>query len=709
MAVSRVSTSFAALRSELVKAYTECDLMVPYRPSRYDEGDLLTYDLTGVAPPRTGRATVRVERFVGGGFAGQVYRVRLVDLVSSDDADVAVDGLSVGNDYALKLLRPPSGGATRFRNLLYALGYQASFAPQSQYSAVRTGVLWQKLVRRAAGARFGDERAVCDTFATVYDRPLRTFGVLNEWVDGRTWKFEVDNRVFWRWRFRGGIPAGHNCPEYVGKRLFMRELVRLLHDMGAPELARQYEWWTCKSQPNTLLRKDSSSGYQGLTAIDFTAGLVLLPILPMSPADLILIVRGLLRGRLVQFDRGDHARLEAFVSAHAEQFDGLGEAVEELEHQETRYRAAIPDLTCHGVRAITDRRLRSSVRDGVIEAWHNLGRVDADHAALLRTCTRAFVLSYLASWIPLLGPFGVRVWGDGITRRHLTRCVRSRSYLSRAFRGDRASILMQWARVQRMDLDRARVLLERPVAFAAERFLLSWLPLHWHRAIAEPSWAWRAIKGKIEGTVRFLRDPAYREEQLLAEVRDGRHEGMLTDSEADRVIAQIKDPYIQKYLRCLAVHICTLFISEIAMVITAVAVTLYCLVYRNMTWPESVGVGTAAAAATQLLPVSLGSLTRGVYVLYLMIKERDIKNYYIAAPVSFVRVVGYLAFPLQMVTHNPALARFLAGRWTRRIVNSIPVFGEHGALLEHGVFDAFFNFPLSLARLLKRRRHSTEP
>jgi len=56
-----------------------------------------------------------------------------------------------------------------------------------------------------------------------------------------------------------------------------------------------------------------------------------------------------------------------------------------------------------------------------------------------------------------------------------------------------------------------------------------------------------------------------------------------------------------------------------------------------------------------------------------------------------------------MVTHNPALARFLAGRWARRIANVVPIFGERGALLEHAVFDLFFNLPISLARGLRGR------
>jgi len=61
----------------------------------------------------------------------------------------------------------------------------------------------------------------------------------------------------------------------------MAEIVRLFHDMGAPELARQYVWGTMKSQPNALKRTDSRhSEAGGLTGIDFRAGLALLPFFP---------------------------------------------------------------------------------------------------------------------------------------------------------------------------------------------------------------------------------------------------------------------------------------------------------------------------------------------------------------------------------------------------------------------------------------------
>lgn len=85
-------------------------------------------------------------------------------------------------------------------------------------------------------------------------------------------------------------------------------------------------------------------------------------------------------------------------------------------------------------------------------------------------------------------------------------------------------------------------------------------------------------------------------------------------------------------------------------------------------------------------------------MVYLMIRERNLRDYIIAAPVSFMKYIGYLAFPLQMTTTYPHLARFMASRWATNMVHIIPVFGEKGALLEHWIFDSFFNRPQKFAK-----------
>ena len=188
------------LRRKLEDRFEGLGLVRPFRRACYDPGHRLEYGITGVVPANAGRMIARVERFVGGGFAGQVYRVKLLGLEGE------IEGLAEGKHYAIKILKPPSGLARVFRNFLYFLAYQSHFGAQVNPDAVRVGVLWQKLIRRAAAKRFRDPGAVCNTFATFYDEDSQSFGEINEWVDGRIWKFEVDDRLFDRWSFKGEPP-----------------------------------------------------------------------------------------------------------------------------------------------------------------------------------------------------------------------------------------------------------------------------------------------------------------------------------------------------------------------------------------------------------------------------------------------------------------------------------------------------------------------
>jgi len=685
------------LREELERQFDACELVRSFRRSIYDPGHRLEYSITGVVPAHTGRIVAEVERFVGGGFAGQVYRIELLE-IQADDGPIS--GLVGGRPYAIKILKPPSTFARVFRDLLYFLAYQGPFSAQVNPASVRVGVLWQKLIRRAATVAFGSDSAVCDTYATFYDADLHSFGEINEWIDGRTWKYEVDDRLFERWDFGVRPPEDHNCPEYVHKKLFMRQLVELLHEMGAPELARQYEWWTCKSQPNALKRHSANhSPNAGLTAVDFRAGLTLLPFLPMSPADVRLILCGLARGRLVQFDRSDQVRFRQFLEEHSDRFEDLQPAIAELEEQEANHRASLPDLTHHHVRLIADGGLRRSVGDGTIIAWKNLGRLDDEHASLLRKRRGLLTLLFVLSLVPLLGRSIVKLWGNARAREHAGRCLTSFGYLWRAMRGSRIETLIVWQRKGRASDERALRLVHRPFRFWLQRILLGWLPPKWHRALVEPPFVWARIRDAVGFSLRFLREPPFREEWLLEQVDLGQREGMVSAEEADKISEQIRDPFIQKYLKSVAVHICTLPVTQVV----SLAVALYVMVRFGRSWAESAAYALAVLAIFQVTPISPGSIARGSYVVYLVISERNLRNYSVAVLVSFWKYIGYLGFPLQMVRQYPALSRLMAGRWAKSIVHFVPVFGESGGLLEHAVFDLFFNLPLSIQRAFKAK------
>jgi len=688
-------------------------LLRPRRVTRHEAGEVLELDLTGVAPAWRGRAAFEIERYVGGGFAGQVYRARLIRLDWRED-DPGGPPLEVGSAYALKMFVPWSRFGRSFRNFLYGLGFQAPFGLQTNPQAARACALWHTFIRRGAAEVLGSARAVVEVHATFQDPTIGSMGEVLEWVDGRVWRLEVNERLLDRVPdgLGGELPGAADAPatpsgaapadgvtEYQAKRDFMARLVRLFHDMGAPELARQYEWWTMKSQPNVLKRRDAGDDPSaGLVAVDFGAGLALLPFLPMSPADVRLIADGLRRGRLVQFDRGDLDRLEGYVRARPHVFDGLETALAELRAAEAAYHGAQPDLANRRLEALADRDLPRKVCRTWAEGCRVRGLMDARAAKRMWTRPTALLLFLVLGLVPLVGQFLQRLWGSGAYRRHVREWMTNFAYLRRAVRGRACEKLIDWHRRGRVAESRAMWLAEHPGWFWVQALTVGLLPAGLHRFLTDRRFAWDVFRYLALRPIKLYFDAAYRRQWLVEMVEEGRAEGMLQPDEARAILARVDEPFIQKYLKCLAVHVCTLPVTQVVSVFVA---AVYMLTTETP-WAEAWPWALVILAAFQVTPISPGSFCRGAYVVYVMIRERNWYDYRLASAVSFWKYIGYLGFPIQMVSSYPTLARFMAARWAMHGIRLIPVFGEHGALLEHGFFNVFFNVPVSLRRRWSR-------
>ena len=666
---------------------------------RYEPDTELEYRIRGVFPPREGRIKLGIERFVGGGYAGQVYRAKAVE-VEPDGEPIL--GLREGHSYALKILIPPKGVSRWFRNVIFGLAFQGPYSLQVNPDAARAGALWQKLIRRGARLRFGSEDAVVDILATLVDDTIGSCGEISEWVEGRVWRFEVDNNLDVRRRWKVGDPGEDlGSPEYRAKRTFMAHLVTLMHDMGALELARQYEWWTFKSQPNALKRLDSDPDpTSGLVAVDFRAGLALLPFLPQCPGDIKLIVQGIRRGHLVQFDRGDIDKLERFVDEKAETFSGMEEAVTELKEVDRAYRDSLPDVTHHRFKLLTSPRLRASIRTSFIKSWKIRKITDEKTSEkLLQSRFLAFIY-WIMGLIPIFGNFFRRIAGHAVYRQHYRQIWTSLDYFRRAFRARVAEALIRWHRAGRVSRELVESLASHPLRFLL-RLPLSLLPPKMHRFFSDWRFFLQSLDYMFIRPFRLYFKADVREEWLRGMITQGQKDGMLSPSEAADVQSQIKEPYIQKYLKSLAVHVCTAPITQIVSVLVAF---VYIRLHPELSWQEASVHAGLILGFFQVIPISPGSLARGLYVTFLVIRERNFRDYNIAFFVSFFKYIGYLAFPIQMAYRYPDLARFMAGRWAIGVSHIVPVFGERGALFEHTVFDMFYNFPLTLRRRFRLRR-----
>jgi len=680
--------------------FRDAKLHRPMRVVRYDAGSELIYDVTEVAGTRTARIRVVVEKFVGGGFAGQVYRVKVTEIHAPDGE---IKGLEVGGIYAMKILIPPTTFSRLFRNAIYWMGFQGPFQLQVNPVAARAGALWQKFIRRGAKVRLGDEKSVVDIHATFVDHTIGSCGEFSEWVDGRTWRLEVDDHLDFlkKWRRGGDVEIARlGSPEYRAKYEFMHEFVALLHDMGGHEFARQYEWSTAKSQPNCLKRKGTDNDPSGgLVAVDFRAGLALLMFLPMSPGDFKLIIKGLGRGSLVQFDRGSISQLERFIEAHHNDFADMRDMLDELKACERIYRDSVPDITHNFTRLFYSRRLWSTLFDSAVNGWKVRNVVDDSQAQQLRLSKTLTGWFYLMGLIPFYGMSFQRIWGHAAWRKHYKSLVTSWDYLRRAFRGRAAEKTIVWHRANRIDSARALSIAESGWRFMGH-LALSILPAGLHRLLTDWDYAKERLFYMVVRPVRLYFNPELRKQWLHEMVRDGQKKQILSNEDAGIILSQVDEPFIQKYLKSLAVHICTLPVTQMVSVLVAI---IYVAMHPEMPRAQAWGIGLGIIALFQVVPISPGSLVRGIYVVYLVIRERNFKDYNIAVFLGFFKYIGYLAFPIQMAYRYPVLARFMAGHWANESVHIVPVFGESGALLEHWVFCLFYNLPLTVRRRIRER------
>lgn len=683
---------------ELEEVFRRENILRPLRIQRYDPGAELDYEIKGVAPAIKAHLKLEVQKFVGGGYAGQVYKVKGLAIETPAGS---IEGLQVGHSYAMKIFIPPTGFARVFRNMIYAFGFQGPFSPRINPDAARAGALWQKFIRRGARLRLGSENAVVDILATFVDPKLGSYGEISEWIEGRMWRLEADDNLDARMRWKAGDSGKEvGSPEYRAKRTFMARLVKLMQEMGAPELSRQYEWWTCKSQPNALKRLTSNPNpYEGHVAVDFRPGLALLPFLPMCPADFRLILQGIGRGSLVQFDRGNIRKLENFVKNNPQTFTDMHEALAEIKEAEKSYRDSLPDLTHHHLKLVSSPKLWSSILGSSIESWKTRNIIDEKTTEKLSQKRFSALIFYLLGLLPFLGNFLRKLCGMEDYRRHYGRMLTSLDYFRRAGRARIAETLIRWHRRGRVEESRAAKLSEHPLRFFAH-LPLSIFPAKMHRFFSDRYFFLRSLDNIFVRPLRLYFKADVREKWLREIVTQGEKNGMLAEKEAALITSQIKEPFIQKYLKSLAVHVCTVPVTQIVSVAVAL---IYIKLHPELSWQQAMLHAGIILGLFQVTPISPGSLARGFYVTFLILRERNFKDYNIAFFLSFLKYLGYLAFPIQMAYRYPDLARFMAGHWATGAVHIVPVFGERGALLEHFVFDLFYNYPLTIRHRIRRR------
>lgn len=681
---------------KLKEKFESLSLHRPFKKNKYINGETLIYQAHDLETNNLLTITLQIINFVGGGFAGQVYKVKIIDIKGKIKPNQVI---KINHYYALKIMVPATGFALFFRNLIYRIGFLAPFQLQVNLDAAKAGALWQKFIRRGAQIYFKRANVVNNIHLVFVDKNLGSCGEISDWVEGRTWKLEADAHIdLLKKGFKENIAPDkkQGSFEYREKKRFMKDFVQLLYDMGAYEFARQYEWSTCKSQPNCLKLLDNKS--QGdLIAVDFRAGLALLPFLPMSPGDFKLILKGLFRGSPVQFDRGNLKKLEDFINHHQEFFKDLKPLFAELKRSAKIYQNSIPDLTHNFFKFFYSKKFYQTLFLKTVEGWKIKNLIDNKTQDRLKKSKILTLIFYILGIIPFLGTFFRKIWGRKDYKQHYKNLIISPEYLKKSLKGKSIEKSRQWYQNEYISQKKAERISSSVFLFLCH-IPFSILPKGIFKFITDFGYFKERLFYIFIRPFKLYFNQELRTEWLKEMIGEGIKKRMLGDREANKIKSQLKEPFIQKYLKSLAVHICTLPVTQIV----SIAVSY---IYVKLNPQLSVVEATAAVAGIlilfQITPVSPGSLVRGFYVIGLMVRDRNFKDYKIAVFLSFFKYIGYLAFPIQMTYRYPELSRFMAGHWATEAAHIIPVFGERGALLEHFAFRLFYNWPLTIRRRMR--------
>lgn len=662
------------------------------RPGGYDPGDHL--DLTVKdARGETHPVAFEIAAYCGGGFAGQVYRARVVSS--------AAPTLREGDEVALKVFRTRSGLRRRFRDFLYWLGFQSPFPHQYNEDAVREGLPLTRLLQAACARVFGTAKPINECYGTFWDDHVRSFGEVNEWVDGVVTDPERDDGILLRWLHnrrvrRTGEGTFRHCPlEIAKKHACMDRLVKLCRELGLDDLARQAYWWTGMSQANLLTRTETHGTPQpSFVWVDRRPGL---PGFILSLGDLVLFWQAVWRWSVPPFDRVNTAKLRAWFTRRGEA--GCQADLDELEELDARYRRSQLDLFGHHVHLLTDKALRAQIAKARVEYWYLSGRIDAQAKERFLNSKARFLGSFLASLVPVVGRLIQRLLSNREWRTHVTRLLRDPAYRRQQWDDRRAENLKAWLADGRTTPVRAEAVYRSFPRYFWD-LACSVFPPSWQLFLTDPAVRWNRLKRMVVSPVKYVFGGSYRRQVNRDWVRRRTHEdlerGFLDEETAEAFIRISGDRAMQEYLTGILATAAVKPTSEICYVLFWAWVVTQVQKLKTMGWE------LAPLVALVMLVSPAGTL-RLTYCL-LRLPFRHGVPYGTATLLAAFRGVGDMAFFVQIAKTYPAFSGYILTATVCRLAENFPVFGERGGLLSIWTVTVLLSWPASVRRWREERR-----
>lgn len=566
-------------------------------------------------------SSFKIVEKLGEGYAGQVYKVL--------DQETETP-------YALKILRPESNVKEHARNVLFRGAFGADFAPAINEPAVRHGLIWQTLFKRGAKVLFDNEAMIPTPKGYTFIPEFNAFAELHEFIEGKT-----------------ALPGDKRKNQR--KRQFMDNAVSLATQMGAYQVARQYEWWTMLAGANVMEREDES-----LVAVDWRSGIALPFFIPLSPGDIPIIINNLKKGHFVNFDYADFTTLDQFVKAHEEAFTDLLPFVAELKNLDQQYRQTMQQATVQ-----------------FLQEEYSLDPEIANNLVKSKNVYRAYMFNDTLPGGALLH----QLLYSSVYQEHLQKMITDKQYRDSWLSLGKDEDLKNWQRTDRITPNKADELTQKQWLYMLHKIFFSHMPRVIQKATDNQEL--QNIAKELTLPIRISRDPKLQVEWMHGLIDEGIQLKLIDTSQAEKLKLQATDEQMRKY------------IVELAAVIPLI---------EAITFPVSAtGVyiltgDPVLAAAIFASPISPPGVARGVYVATRLAQEvpkaRRDKNYRLVAArtagtaIAPISKIGTLFVAAQMAISHAEMANFLASYFGIKVARKIPVYGVGGGTLEHYVTAA---------------------
>ena len=164
--------------------------------------------------------------------------------------------------------------------------------------------------------------------------------------------------------------------------------------------------------------------------------------------------------------------------------------------------------------------------------------------------------------VPFLGGFVRKLWARDAWRKHYSGILKSIDYFKKAFRGKAIESAIAWHRAGRIDEDSA-VRVSYLFGPFFRHFPCSVLPVGIHKFLTDMDFAKQKLNDILVRPIKLYFDNDLREQWLHDMVADGQAKHIITEEDAALILSRIKEPFIQKYLKSLAVHVCTVPVTQV--------------------------------------------------------------------------------------------------------------------------------------------------